>query len=236
MRHELPCRVGKIGPCSPRSGCGRGDVVTRVPTIGVAIATALSLAGCDLDRLPRRPQVVYLIPEGFSGCACVDFEMKGAQPLTREGGTPVIRVKPGVILETSDPDDAVALRFPTEAWIEQGGERRALPEGVRASRTLGMSGPNEPHQRQCLFIGTVDQEDAAAKPPGFETGWFASRPIPAFEITTVVRNGTPHQVSDYASAGPLELWTVRQAIAGAAEDASWEKTTRQPNCPPRRAP
>jgi hypothetical protein len=407
--------------------------VTRGLAIAL-IATAVVCAGCDLV-FPQQPQVIYLIPEGFSGWTCLDFEVKSAQPLPREGGTPVVRVQPGVILETSDSDDEIGIAYSIEVWIESGGQRRALTDTVSVRRTLGMSGPNEPHQRTCRFIGTVDQQDAAADPPGFETGWFASRPIPdaeraalialfksaggeqwkhkvgwlgppgteckwhgvtckpvlsesttnvigldlfennlsgvipgelaalnqieqlnlydsaltgrlpapliqrwlageieivapsaswltdvteirlessptgsiggwqrivfnadnraamfserlrnlspldrttycevkegrifdtnfarlahviernqyyslkpeyqrsvthaAFEITTVVRNGTTHRVSDYASAGPLELWTVRQAIAGAAEDAWWEKTTRQPNCPSKEAP
>ena len=53
----------------------------------------------------------------------------------------------------------------------------------------------------------------------------------AFEITSVTRNGKLHSVSDYASAGPLALWAIRQAISGLAESATWGGVARQPSCP-----
>jgi hypothetical protein len=53
----------------------------------------------------------------------------------------------------------------------------------------------------------------------------------AFEITSVMRNGKLYNVSDYASAGPLALWAIPQAISGLAENATWEKVATQSNCP-----
>jgi hypothetical protein len=58
----------------------------------------------------------------------------------------------------------------------------------------------------------------------------------AFEITSVTRNGKTHTVSDYASAGPLPLWTIRLAITGLAEGVTWEKVARQSDCPAAFAP
>ena len=53
----------------------------------------------------------------------------------------------------------------------------------------------------------------------------------AFEDTRVTRNGKSYAVSNYADAGPLELWTIQRAIEGVASSAEWEKTTTQPECP-----
>jgi hypothetical protein len=51
------------------------------------------------------------------------------------------------------------------------------------------------------------------------------------ETTSVTRRGKTRTVSDYASAGPLPLWAMHQAIAGVADSARWEKVTTQPRCP-----
>lgn len=53
----------------------------------------------------------------------------------------------------------------------------------------------------------------------------------SLEITRVTRNGRTHQVSDYASAAPQDLWTIRQAIHGVANNVRWTDTTTQPECP-----
>ena len=52
-----------------------------------------------------------------------------------------------------------------------------------------------------------------------------------FEITRVTRNGKTHQVSDDGSAGPHDLWTIRQAISGLANGVHWQATRVQPSCP-----
>ena len=51
-----------------------------------------------------------------------------------------------------------------------------------------------------------------------------------FETTRVVRDGKPYRVSNYAAAGPFELWVVQTAIEGVASSVEWEKTTTQPEC------
>jgi hypothetical protein len=49
--------------------------------------------------------------------------------------------------------------------------------------------------------------------------------------TRVTRGGKPHQVVNYADAGPFELWAIQNAIEGVAAPVGWEKTTRRPKCP-----
>ncbi len=53
----------------------------------------------------------------------------------------------------------------------------------------------------------------------------------AFEITHVTRHGKTHRVSDYASAGPQELWAIRRAISGVVNRVHWQETRIQPACP-----
>ncbi len=51
------------------------------------------------------------------------------------------------------------------------------------------------------------------------------------EMVRVVRQDRPYQVTDYAAAGPLTLWTVQNAIDGVASTIEWEKTSTHPECP-----
>jgi hypothetical protein len=53
----------------------------------------------------------------------------------------------------------------------------------------------------------------------------------SLDITRVTRSGRTHQVSDYSSAGPQELWTIRQAIQAVANDVRWTDTKTQADCP-----
>jgi len=46
----------------------------------------------------------------------------------------------------------------------------------------------------------------------------------------VTRNGTTHQISDYASGGPQELWTIDQAIQGVCDSVRWTDSKTQPAC------
>jgi hypothetical protein len=54
----------------------------------------------------------------------------------------------------------------------------------------------------------------------------------AFENTRVTKSGKVHAVSNYAGAGPFELWVIQHAIEGVAASAEWEKTSSQQKCPP----
>ena len=87
--------------------------------------------------------------------------------------------------------------------------------------------------------GQIPEDDFAKLAHFIErSGYYALQPEydrnvthAAFEITTVIRNGKTHSVRDYASAGPLALWAIRQAITGLAGSATWEKVARQSTCP-----
>jgi Leucine Rich Repeat (LRR) protein len=71
-----------------------------------------------------------------------------------------------------------------------------------------------------------------------KAGFFALRPEysrnitdAGFENTRVTRDGKRVQVSNYAGAGPLELWGIQRAIEGIASNMEAEKTTRLASCP-----
>lgn len=51
------------------------------------------------------------------------------------------------------------------------------------------------------------------------------------ERTRVTRGGTTFQVENYATEGPMELWSARRAIEGVAADVEWETATTLPECP-----
>lgn len=51
------------------------------------------------------------------------------------------------------------------------------------------------------------------------------------ENTRVTRNGMTKEVSNYASGGPLQLWTIAAAIEGVASDIELKRTTRRATCP-----
>jgi hypothetical protein len=54
------------------------------------------------------------------------------------------------------------------------------------------------------------------------------------EVTRATRDGKVHRVSNYADAGPFDLWIMQRAIEGVAEaDVEWMKTTTKSKCPPR---
>lgn len=112
------------------------------------------------------PRFLFLLPEGFSGWACVDFGVAGAGPLPREGDTLVIRVRPGGVLKTSD--SAGGMPPIGEARIETGGKRLPLPHDVYARKYSGLTDTRNPVEHQCVFFGTEDAADAAGTPPGLE--------------------------------------------------------------------
>ena len=150
--------------------------------IAAAAAIAMTFSGCGWLVDPE-PDIIYLVPEHFSGWMCVDFDVKSAPPLPREGKALVVRPQGGETIETSDPHDSV---WHGEVWIEVGSARHAPPKDVRSGLTMSATGPNEPFQRVCRFVGTIDQQDAAGNPPGLDYGWFATRPVPAAERAALV--------------------------------------------------
>jgi hypothetical protein len=111
---------------------------------GLLVASLPVAAACDALTLQRSPEVIYLVPENFSGWVCVDFEVKGASPLPREGHAIVIRARPNAILRTSDSDEGVSLAFPVEAFEEVGDTRRRLPMNVRCGGRSDGAVPTSP--------------------------------------------------------------------------------------------
>ena len=145
------------------------------------VAIALLLSACDWLIDPA-PDVVYLVSDNFSGWMCVDFEVENTPALPREGKAMVVRPSAGEVLETSEKKPG----WRTEVWVEVGSERRPLPKDVRSGHEMSATGPNEPFQRVCRFVGTIDQEDAAGNPPGLDYGWFKTRPVPESERAALI--------------------------------------------------
>jgi hypothetical protein len=52
-----------------------------------------------------------------------------------------------------------------------------------------------------------------------------------FESIRVVKGGDLHEVVEYASGGPLDLWTIQKAIEGVVATTEWNKTARRAKCP-----
>lgn len=52
-----------------------------------------------------------------------------------------------------------------------------------------------------------------------------------FQDTRVRRKGEVKEVSNYAGAGPFELWQIEVAIEGVAASIDWEKTYETGECP-----
>lgn len=140
----------------------------RVRPLALLLLAALGLAdaACFFPWTdpPQGPSLIYVLPQGFSGWACVDFGVVGAPTLDQEGSSFVIRAKQGEIIQTSlNPKDAL---FPTtdQVFEEVGGKRQALSIVVlRVSHTE--SDTDYPETRHCSFFGTADEGAAAGDPP-----------------------------------------------------------------------
>jgi hypothetical protein len=51
------------------------------------------------------------------------------------------------------------------------------------------------------------------------------------ETTRVTRYGRRYEVSNYADAGPFDLWVIQRAVESVASFADWEDTTKTKLCP-----
>jgi Leucine rich repeat len=138
--------------------------------LGLAVLISIGaapLVAAQSKESPTYTRFVFLLPDGFSGWICVDFGIAGAAPLPREGDALVIRPRPGEVLQTSDKVEPSTLFG--EAWFEVSGKRKPLPKDVTLQPGVSRSGPREPTERGCVFVGTQDQRDAAEdSAPGFE--------------------------------------------------------------------
>jgi Leucine rich repeat len=132
------------------------------------LIAAPQMLAAQSDASPTNGQTkfIFLLEDGFRGWVCVDFDIAGAEPLPRKGDARVIRPRRGQVLLTSDKPDSLLLFG--QAWYEINGQRRPLPSGVTLQPGPTRSGPREPTQRSCAFVGTTDERDAAEPPSGFE--------------------------------------------------------------------
>jgi hypothetical protein len=53
----------------------------------------------------------------------------------------------------------------------------------------------------------------------------------AYYSTRVIRDGVAHEVIDYDQSGPIELWTLEEAIDGVASELEWTSEPEVPKCP-----
>jgi len=135
------------------------------------IASFILWVGSGGFLFAQEQWIIFLLPEHFSGWACVDFGVAAAPPLPREGKTLVVRPRIGEVLKTSDePNDQLFLGSEAEAWFEIKGQRLPLPKDVHGQQKKGdeiWSDSELGIQHYCAFYGTADEKDAAADPPGF---------------------------------------------------------------------
>lgn len=127
-----------------------------------------SSAGSQSNQTPafRPEKFIFLLPDGFKGWLCVDFGVPGAPPLPREGDARVIRPRQGEVLATSDKTDTPGLLG--EAWFEINGQRKSLPGLGILQPVVSRTGSREPCERQCTFVGTMDERESAGAAPGSE--------------------------------------------------------------------
>lgn len=139
--------------------------LTSTALIFILIGSA-PLLRAKSQKFPKDQKFIFLLPNGFRGWVCVDFGIEGAPPLPREGDALVIRPRGRQVLQTSDKAAPWTLRG--EAWFEVNGKRKPLPNDVTLGAGVSRSGPTEPSERGCAFVGTEDERDATDPPPGFE--------------------------------------------------------------------
>src|SRR5579871_196671 len=132
----------------------------------------------------------FLVPEDFSGWVCVDFGVVGAPPLPREGDAGIVRPVASVALNTSDITNQFVLYG--SAWYEVNGMRKPMPKNVEVH--VGLSeGEGNNVVRHCAYIGTADQLNAAADPPGFDVAGTRRRvklPNEEIDALTALYNST----------------------------------------------
>lgn len=133
-------------------------------------AVGLTCMGCDLfwlaqtREVPQGPSLIYVLPEGFSGWACVDFGVATGTPLEQEGTSLVIRPTLGVVLQASNSSKDLLYATTQGAFEEGVGGRRALPlEAHRSSTTETDS--NDPVARHCEFFGSQEYIERAGDAP-----------------------------------------------------------------------
>lgn len=145
-----------------------------VPALAViACLAAFTVGGSDAgqertDVTGTPSYLLFLVPQGFHGWACVDFGTVGAPPLSREQDAWVVPIHPGEVVRTSSECGG----FPpsAEAQAEVAGRHVPLSEDIYPRQQVYGRVGKIKVQRYCTFIGTMDEADAAGDAPGFEGG------------------------------------------------------------------
>ncbi len=123
--------------------------------------------------------VILLIPADFNGWVCTDFGVSGAPALPREGNAIVITALTGEVKKTSTSGDHVSI-FP-KIFTVINGRRQPVPHEVDVRSQITVTSPDRTGMRVCMFIGTIDDADAAGDPPGIRDSMSNAKPIPEEE-------------------------------------------------------
>ena len=104
-----------------------------------------------------------ILPEKFSGWACVDFGVEGAPPLRREQGLYVIEPTNGGILRTSSLPNLATPPFVSELIQVSSQGARNLEIGETQRRSAYDT--QDPVSRHCIFFGTDAAAASVPRPP-----------------------------------------------------------------------
>lgn len=134
----------------------------------VVLATTACNMGFGILDDKRTPEL-YLIPEGYVGWVWIDFAVRGAAGLPREGKYRVLRIPADGHLETSLPIEG--------GWAKDGyfyyntlGKRRRIPSmdrgqagsGVWESHMTNRDNGADPN-REVFFVGSEQERHEAVK-------------------------------------------------------------------------
>jgi hypothetical protein len=184
-------------------------LVTAVPTAAQSVQSPSS----------RSTKLIFLLPDGFTGWVCIDFGIAGAPPLPRDGDARIIRPHPGAVLKTSDTRTESWLYG--EVWYGVNGRRKLLPDDVTLEGTRSLSNSTSSAIRECAFVGTIDERDAACQPPDFDKNASRRETIPASERQALI--------ALYKSANG-DHWKHRVGWLGAeGSECDWHGVTCEPS-------
>ena len=142
----------------------------------IIAATLLHLAGGWLQGGgASTPGFRYVLPEGFSGWACVDFGVDGAPPLTREEGLYVIEPTKGTILRTSSLPNLATPPLVSELVQVSSGSARRLE--IRETQRRSAYDTKDPVSRHCVFFGTEAAAALVPRPPTLTESRLGTDPL-----------------------------------------------------------
>jgi hypothetical protein len=165
--------------------------------IAFSLAAAAQTSSLSSSIAPSEtPKFTYVLAEGFTGWACVDFGVRGAAPLKlRDDGSYQVDVQGGILPTSS---------FPTLRESPSGVEVLQLTDGrLRRVESLpgserGETRSESPVSRHCLFFGTPEEAQTARRPPTLYESTMAGRAVTS-ESFEFVRGA----LSDFRDASRL---------------------------------